>query len=53
MKVNRTLEIEKFDTAADITKERDTQSFTRLVTPVILTRDGGRRRGRQGGGQDQ
>lgn len=51
MKVNRTLEIEKFDTAADITKERDTQSFTRLVTPVILTRDGGRRR--QGGGQDQ
>ena len=51
MKVNRTLGIEKFDTAADITKERDTQSFTRLVTPVILARDGGR--GRQGGGQDQ
>ena len=52
MKVNSTKGIEKFDTAAaDITKERDTQSFTRLVTPVILTRDGGR--GRQGGGQDQ
>ena len=51
MKVNRTIGIEKFDTAVDITKERDTQSFTRLVTPVILTRDGGRRR--QGGGQDQ
>ena len=51
MKVNSTKGIEKFDTAAaDITKERDTQSFTRLVTPVILTRDGGRR---QGGGQDQ